>query len=274
MRNRTPIPDGTRFGRLVVLEQAPVAIRKNGTARRYLCRCDCGTEKVVDSGALRAGLTQSCGCLHRELLSKQEMRHGHSAGGSVSTEYASWKAARARCENPKNPKYSDYGGRGITFCERWKLFDNFIADMGLKPSPSYSIERKNVNGNYEPGNCIWATAKVQANNQRTNVMLTLNGKTQNMMQWSEETGIPYTSIIMRLRRGWSHERTLTEPVKKAPILLSFRGQSKPATTWAKELGIHHNTVDQRLKKGWSVEDALTVPPIPKGQRYCPTLSRS
>lgn len=215
MRNRNPIPNGTRFGRLIVLRQAPVKVRSNGTARQYVCLCDCGTEKIIASASLRAGLTNSCGCMHKEQLANRMTTHGHTKGGGPwPPEYRCWHTMKQRCCNPNNPKYADYGGRGITVCDQWKdSFENFLSDIGTKPSARHSIGRINNDGPYSPENCRWETPAEQSNNTRRNHLVTYNNRTQNLNQWAEETGIPYITLLMRLKRGWGVELALTTPVK-------------------------------------------------------------
>lgn len=119
---------------------------------------------------------------------------------------------KRRCYDPNNHKYQQYGARGIAVCERWMSFDNFLADMGPKPA-GMTLERKNVNGHYTPKNCIWASPKTQANNKTSNRLLTHNGVTLTSAQWAERTGINYVSLRMRLHRGWSVERALTQPLR-------------------------------------------------------------
>ena len=115
-----------------------------------------------------------------------------------------------RCTNPQCPKYKDYGGRGITVCERWKEFTNFLADMGEKPTPKHTIDRfPNNNGNYELSNCRWATNKEQSRNRRNNHVIEAFGKKQTMIEWAEESGIPFRRLQNRLQRGWTAERAIT-----------------------------------------------------------------
>lgn len=150
---------GERYGRLVVIGDA------GSTAlgqRRYKVRCDCGKETTVVGASLRRGATQSCGCLHRE-------RFRHEAHGRSGTpEYRTWQAIIQRCTNPKDRAYQYYGARGVKICERWRnSFAAFLADMGPKPGRSYSIDRIDEDGNYEPGNCRWVT--ISANSRRAHL---------------------------------------------------------------------------------------------------------
>ncbi len=166
---------GQRYGRLLVLNLA----ERRKKMGYWLCRCDCGTEKIVAYSSLYNGSTKSCGCLLREVsaakLRQTNTIHGHTTGKVPSREYVSWQAMIARCENPKAKRYERYGGRGITVCQRWReSFAAFLADVGPRP-PGTTLDRYPDNdGNYEPGNCRWATPKQQAstrsNRRRTNAL--------------------------------------------------------------------------------------------------------
>jgi len=193
---------GNVYGRLTVIAEAdPV-----GMVRRVVCVCTCGTEKIFRLYNLRTGDTKSCGCLNSELVIKYNTTHAMCK----RPEYTGWKHLVGRCTNKKNPGYKNYGGRGITICKRWRQFDKFMEDMGERPART-SLERTNNNKGYCKSNCVWATHKQQANNKRTNKMLTYKGKTMTMMQWSEHTGISYNKLRDRIKYKWSIERALETP---------------------------------------------------------------
>jgi hypothetical protein len=158
-----------------------------------------------------------------------------------SPEYRAWSSMLSRCSNPKVPKFPRYGGRGIAVCARWReSFENFLADVGRRPSSEHSIDRwPNNDGNYEPGNVRWATLEEQGRNRSVNRMLTLNGVTLCITEWSEKTGLPYHVIWGRLKLEWSDECALTVPLH-IPVSL-FRGVSweRSRNKWAVILGGRH-----------------------------------
>jgi hypothetical protein len=175
---------------------------------RWRVRCKCGRVGVVYAIALigRRPKKTCRTCAHT--------KHGHSKGHRVTSEYITWSAMRERCDNPKESKYPDYGGRGITVCQRWReSFTAFLEDMGLKPSPRHTIDRIDNDGHYEPSNCRWATPKQQARNQRKNVRISFRDKTLCLSEWAEVTGLNYTTLYRRIVvRGQSPAEALTTPV--------------------------------------------------------------
>lgn len=192
---------GQYFERLYVLRRL-----EDG---KWLCLCDCGGISRPTTGNLRGGNSRSCGCLHREQTSKVNRSHGMAN----SREHAIWVMMKQRCINPKDSTYSKYGGRGITVCERWlESFENFFADMGPRPE-GCQIDRIDNDGPYCPENCQWADRKAQCRNRRNSRRITHNGKTATIAEWSEVTGIPYFTLIRRVKHyGWSPEKALTTPV--------------------------------------------------------------
>lgn len=206
---------GQRFTRLTVLGRAGLTGNRHPAWR---CRCDCGNITVVGGGELRTGNTRSCGCYRRdvmpELSRKNSTTHGHSVG-SLANEFRIWVGMIMRCTNPKDTSYSNYGGRGIVVCERWRSFDDFIADVGPRPSRRHSIDRHpNNDGDYEPANVRWATDVEQARNKRNNRILIVRGV---RMTLSEAVLISplktAASIHARLRRGWPEESAVLAPLR-------------------------------------------------------------
>lgn len=190
---------GKRFGRLLVLRE----FESDTGIIRWICRCDCGKEKDIAASSLGAGRSLSCGCLKNDVTSARMIIHG----GVHTPEYQAWSSMRQRCLNPNNPQYCDYGGRGISICERWEVFETFLEDMGKRPA-GLSIERKNNDGNYEPSNCVWATRTKQNRNTRRAYMVTHLGQTKCLTEWVEVLGKNYEKIRGRIRIGWSFEEAI------------------------------------------------------------------
>jgi len=179
----------------MVVERA----KNRGKATTWACQCDCGVQKVFSAGNLRSGASSSCGCLQIELTISRSTKHGCSPRNQRTPEYRTWKHVTQRTTNPKAIRYADYGGRGVTLCDRWaNNFENFLEDMGLKPSPKHSIERKDNDLGYSPENCYWATAKEQSRNTRKNRFVTYKGATKCVGEWSEILGINYGTLLSRL----------------------------------------------------------------------------
>lgn len=188
---------GRTFGKLTVIRREGTRKRRQGTQPTWLCNCECGKTAVVGGVELRHGLTKSCGCLQRP----------HGMFGTP--EYKAWTSMKGRCENPRARQYKNYGARGISVAERWRVsFATFLADMGRRPTSKHSIDRINNDGNYEPGNCRWATKTQQARNTRVSRVLSAGGTSATIPEWAERTGIGASAIRERLRRGWSPERAV------------------------------------------------------------------
>lgn len=198
-----------RFGRLVVIKQAYDIGEKQ---TRWLCTCDCGKEKIVRGSSLRSCRTQSCGCLNVEKTKQRFTKHGHNKKGKTTKTYKSWECMIRRCTNPNYSYYSNYGGRGIKVCQRWRQFANFLEDMG-EVSEGYQIDRIDNNGNYCKLNCRWATKRQQMRNTRKNHLITHNGKTQCIATWAEEFEINQCVLGRRISRGWSVKKALETPVR-------------------------------------------------------------
>lgn len=191
------------------------------------------------------------------MRSKARITHGRTK----TKVFRVWRCIKNRCLNSKSDQWKNYGGRGIEICDRWLKFENFLADMG-EPPDGHSIERIDVNGNYEPGNCKWIPAKEQQYNKRNSVKLTFNGKTMTIAEWSRELGINEHVIRQRTERGWTAEAALTTPVDHRcgkDREITFQGETKSLTGWAKAMNLTPSALEKRLRKGWALEKALTTP---------------
>jgi hypothetical protein len=206
---RKECPVGERIGGVTVLGEAERVVAKSGQAlRRWRVRCDCGVEFV--SGAVRVRLGRALRC--KACSNALRTKHGCAAtrGHRASNEYELWVNLKSRCKNPNNKDWDKYGGRGITLCERWESFENFLADMGPRPSRAHSVERKDNEKGYGPENCIWATTDVQASNRRNSRLLTHDGITLTLTEWSRRIGMSHTALRIRLRT-LSIAEALTKP---------------------------------------------------------------
>ena len=185
--------------------------RSRGKKNLWLCKCDCGNEKVVAVDKLHSGNTKSCGCLQREVHRKCRMTHGKSD----TKLYLVWREMITRTENQNAERYGIYGGRGISICGEWhndfQLFYDWAIQNGYKEG--LTIDRIDVNGNYEPDNCRWITPYEQSRNLRKNVRITYSGKTMILKDWAKEIGIDYHTLWQRIRKsGWTVEEAFETPV--------------------------------------------------------------
>lgn len=199
---------GQRFGRLVVTERAP----NKGGSPAWACNCDCGRKVAVRAACLKRGNTKSCGCLTVDnaiAMGRRNRTHGHSK----TRAYSIWCGMMARCGEPTHRNYPHYGGRGIAVCQRWRAFENFLADVGQPPWPGAELDRKDNGGNYAPDNWRWVSRQEQNNNKRDNRHLTLRGCTKTVSEWARDLGLNRNSLFGRLRLGWSDEDALTIPFR-------------------------------------------------------------
>jgi hypothetical protein len=197
-----PIIDisGFVFGYLTAIKRLESKNRKSF----WICECRCGKSCIIYLANLRNGHSKSCGCLRIEKMAAIATSHGHAKNGQTSSEYNSWANMKERCLNENHPQYRHWGGRGIKICQRWHSFDNFLADMGPKPSSLHSIDRHpNQNGDYEPGNSRWATMKEQQANRTNNRWLEYEGKKMLMTHWATLFGVSPAAVFSHLRRGKS-----------------------------------------------------------------------
>lgn len=187
---------GQCIGRLFVVARAGSISDKAA----WLVQCECGTIKTVIGSNL--GHTRSCGCLQRELAKAQFTTHSHGSTRARSREYGSWRAMKDRCLCPSNVNFANYGALGITICERWvNSFGSFLADMGPRP-PRTSLDRINGKGNYEPGNCRWATPKQQTDNRANMLKVEADGVVYTAHDYAKLHGIKPATLRLRLNSGW------------------------------------------------------------------------
>lgn len=178
-------------------------------------------------------------------------------------EYSTWRGMIDRCTRQNSIAYKDYGGRGIKVCERWReSFQNFLDDMGKRPSSKHTIERSDNSRGYGPDNCCWATREQQGSNTRRNRVLVHNGRTRTLAQWAKETGLSGSLIAWRLEAGWPVEDALTKPLGEPHRnyrLVECDGEMVPIKEAARRRGLPYDTLFKRASAGWSLEDALTRP---------------
>lgn len=231
---RKPAPIGAKFGRLTVIGSVHVGAGRDGHYQ-WLCRCDCGEETTVRANQVRRGHTLSCSCLNRERVSQTHRRHGMS----YERAYVNWQNMIQRCENPKIPSFHNYGGRGIKVCDRWKVFENFYADMGERPGPMYSLDRINNDGNYEPGNCRWATPREQMLNTRRSIAKRAR------------------ALGVRIMTGFEMENTRRDLIA---LRVKF-GASSPVGHTCSNLIEQMETMRTYQRPAWADDDRKTLPAL-------------
>lgn len=203
-RQKIALATGDIFGRLTIDSQGP----RRGSHPTWWCVCACGTRKLIEQGHLRRG-TRSCGCWRREYMSLSKSTHRRTH----TPEYRAWANMRHRCLNPASDVYRHYGGRGITICRRWNRFEEFLADVGLRPSRRHSLERVDNAKGYAPQNVVWALPERQCNNTRVNVYVTVAGERLTVSQVARRAGLDPELFRKRLYSGWTVERAMNKPVR-------------------------------------------------------------
>ena len=241
---------GQRFGKLVVIKYAGKEERGRSL---WLCQCDCGNQKVVKARHLLHNDAKSCGCSQHQkprTTTEDDRRLGDTL-----------QNMKARCNNPNNIHYKNYGGRGITVCEEWQHVDKFrewAYNNGYKPG--LTIDRIDVNGNYEPSNCRWITMQEQQFNKTDSHLITYKGETKCLAEWENQLGIDHRTILARLNNGWTVEQALFTPINNHLTKISYNNQTHTLTEWAIITNISVHTLHSRLNiLHWSIEKALTTP---------------
>lgn len=207
------IKAGTKWNSLTLISDI-LGGKSFRTTHKSIFMCDCGLNHFASINNVERGIVKHCQSCSSKKKSKEMITHGNSISFKDRdplgySAYTRWQAMKRRCYIKTSKRYDDYGGRGITICDRWlESYENFIEDMGLPADKSYQIDRTDNNGNYEPGNCQWVTRQENGRNKRNNHMLAAFGKNQTLVEWAKETGIKRETIAMRIRRGYSAEKAL------------------------------------------------------------------
>jgi hypothetical protein len=231
--------DGQRFGALIVVSRAP----NSGGYAMWNCRCDCGTELIVGGHRLRQGRKNRCAAATHKVPRPPTLT------AEYKSEYQSWRNMLARCTDPSHKNYKNYGARGITVCERWSKFKNFMLDMGRKPDPKFTIEREDVNGNYEPTNCKWISRKDQGRNKRNSVFVAYQGKKMLLIDLVEELGLSRAVVHGRLKMGWTLAQAIALPVPpQKPRRPYIKGGRKKTLAYCKRLSYEQLTATNGKRK--------------------------
>lgn len=233
---------GQRLGKLVVIERMPNNKRKQAV---WKCKCDCGTTVIVESGHLRSGHTQSCGCFGRQRAAEYHIKHGMK-GTKLFSVYHSIKG---RCYTPTDKKYYRYGARGIRVCDEWlnkpESFFKWALENGYKEG--LSIDRIDNNGDYCPDNCRWTDAKTQANNRSNTVYYEYQGMRKTISEWANYLGISYSAVKSRIKRGNFESCFNTQNGNLT--LVTYNGTTKSIKDWAVYLNMNYSTIRARVRRG-------------------------
>lgn len=245
---------GKKFGKLTVKSEP---IRYKLYQYEVWCDCDCGNECVANFNRLKRGRKKSCGCL-------EGVGGAPKHGKSGTPIYAVWNNMLSRCYNPKHTSYKDYGARGIEVCDKWKgSFEAFYEDMGDRPSDQHSIERLDVDGNYEKSNCTWATLDQQKRNKRWTIWVNYYGEDIRLVDLCERLDMPLSRVRSRLYNGEPIEMAVDDSLDRRRVRktkpkpkIELDGEYKTLEQWCLEYGKKEPTVKNRMKRGMSLEEAL------------------
>ena len=246
---------GDIFGRWTIADNEYVLERGH---RKYMCECSCGkhTRRYVDEYNLKCGKSLSCGCISSELTRQRRLKHGKSN----TRLFHIWCGIRERCYTKTRPEYKEYGGRGITICDEWNDFETFekwAFDNGYDesaPKGECTIDRIDVNGNYESSNCRWISLTEQSDNRTNTIRLTYNGKTQTLLQWSKELNLNYKTMSTRYYEGWAVEEILNPNHERiGKNVIEYKGEVHTLNFWAKKLGLSNATMWRRYSKGYPLD---------------------
>ncbi|MFA5322910.1 MAG: hypothetical protein WC373_09580 [Smithella sp.] len=242
---------GKTFGRLLVIHRAENS--KCGRAQ-WKTKCSCGNIQTTLACHLKSGHTISCKCASSEATIERNRTHDLSH----IPEYSNWRAMHRRCIDTSHPSYKDYGGRGIAVCKEWEQIENFIQDMGSKPTPKHTIERIKNEFGYSKDNCIWATTKAQSRNKRNNRLINHEGQLLIIADIAEKIGMDKEALRGRLRLGWNLQDAVSRPMNQPCNQLSyvFNGIRKKLIDIAKETGVPYSTLHYRLSKGMTINEAV------------------
>lgn len=243
---------GKKFGELIVLKE--VGKTPDGVTL-YECLCSCGQTKIIRANNLRSGNTKSCGHLFKENVKKMHITHG----GTKERLHGVWKSMKMRCYNPNSYAFESYGGRGITVCDEWKnsyaAFREFALQNGYDENAErgkYTIERIDVNGNYEPSNCILISIEEQQRNKRSSNILNFRGESKPLVEFAIQYDIDENVLSYRLKSGWDLEEALLTPVReiarKSAPRYEVNGESYTLREWANILGLRKSILKGRLKR--------------------------
>jgi hypothetical protein len=242
-----------RFGRLTVIDNGT---RLPNRTRVYECLCECGVVKKVDGGNLRHGVIKSCGCLRREIVSQSNNNLTH--GMRYTPEYQAWINMRRRCDaGPDTREYAYYGAKGITVCERWlNSFEAFYEDMGPRPSPDHSIDRRENDKGYYKNNCRWATWEEQQNNRSNNSVNTVDGVVySSIAKLAREKNISEATVKARIyKQNMSVEEAVSKGTNRYSLMVN--GESKSVNELSEITNKTSATIRYHLRRGRTVEDIL------------------